>query len=37
MYDTHNDRQLIAAEQLHQTWDQASLDHHLNTLISTVS
>lgn len=37
MYDTHNDRQLITAEQLHQTRDQAGLDHHLNTLISTIS
>lgn len=34
--DTYNHRQLIRAQQLDQAWDQASLDHHLNALISAV-
>lgn len=34
--DTYNHRQLIRAQQLDQAWDQASLDHHLNALISAI-
>lgn len=34
--DTYNHGQLIRAQQIDQTWDQASLDHHLNALICAV-
>lgn len=33
---TYDNRQLIKTEQLHQTRNDPSLDHHLNTLVSTV-
>lgn len=34
--NTYNNGQLIKTEQLHQTRNYPSLDHHLNTLVSAV-
>lgn len=34
--NAYNNGQLIKTEQLHQTRNYPSLDHHLNTLVSTV-